>query len=91
MDKVGRTCTPCHGTGLVMALCVIREDGPSGPDLVDCMTCDGTGWDPRPDSAIKAGHLLRQDRIATGLSLREQAQRFGISVVRLGELERGRE
>jgi transcriptional regulator with XRE-family HTH domain len=41
---------------------------------------------PRPN---RFGVYLRQQRVAAGLSLRDVAQRLGISHVYLGEVERG--
>lgn len=38
---------------------------------------------------LKSGDQMRENRVARGVSLREEAARLGISAVELGEMERG--
>lgn len=68
-------------------------DGPTRRGLleVDCSTCQGVGSITiEKRDRIEAGRKRREERIARGASLREEAKRLGISVPELSALERGR-
>jgi hypothetical protein len=78
-------CEHCEGRGWV--------DGfvSSGRlETLLCLRCEGKG----EVSVLVAGRMAegrrrRDDRLARGLSVRQEAERLGITAVRLGEIERG--
>lgn len=83
-------CPDCKGEKHVFAH--INRGGPerSGFEWIDCTRCKGAGA-VRDEQGewIVLGRRFRQDRIARGLSLQEEAKRLGIPVVQLSEMERG--
>ena len=83
------TCSDCSGTGRVFGL-VYRQGGCS-PGWINCPRCRGTGAVPESTPAwIEAGERIRQERVASDLSLRERARQLGISPAVLGDAEHGR-
>jgi hypothetical protein len=61
-----------------------------------CSLCKGVGTLPAEEAATviarrEKGEALRQDRIARGLSQREEAKRLGITPMELNAREHGRE
>lgn len=66
-----------------------RRTGGYGP--LTCFLCNGTGEVDQPYQArIVLGEIVRKDRIARGLSLRQEAARRGITAKELSDLEHGR-
>ena len=83
-------CGTCDGKGELFAICIKRSDGPSGPGVMRCHNCKGTGQETRTPESIADGQRLREDRMARGLSLGEEARRRGIAVSALSDMEHGR-
>jgi hypothetical protein len=83
-------CRQCDGHGQFLAF-VTRKGGHCGMEHVPCSPCGGSGKLSAEDvTRIEEGRRRRDDRVARGLSLREEARRLGISAVQLSDLERGR-
>ena len=80
-------CPECRGTKEVGVLVC-----PGGIfKMIDCRMCNGSGEiTPEHQARIEAGKKLRADRIARGLSLREEASRLGIDPIDLSHKENGR-
>lgn len=56
-----------------------------------CRQCDGLGFiDVATAARLERGRLLREDRVARRVSLREEAARRGISARQLSDEEWGR-
>ena len=56
-----------------------------------CSTCDGQGAvTPAMQDYQARGEKMRADRVGRMVSLREEAQRLGISAVELSHLEQGK-
>ena len=57
----------------------------------DCSTCSGHGFIFREHAErIEAGNLRREDRKARLMTLRQEAERLGISPTELSKIENGR-
>lgn len=81
-------CPQCEGRGWFDAF-VMRAGG-CGLESLDCPACRGKGEVSQAVAdRLEEGRRRREDRIARGLSVREEAKRLGITAVRLGEIERG--
>jgi len=82
------TCPDCAGEKVIRAVACPGFR----PIVLTCEACKGTGSVDDAFLARRAdGERLRMERIARGLSLREEAKRLGISPVLLSDRERGRE
>lgn len=83
-------CPVCLGSPKSIAHFNMGENKPHEWREIECDACEGTGrvTQHRMD-AITEGKKLRQDRIERNMSLREEAQRLGISPVQLSRRERG--
>lgn len=85
-------CPYCNGQGGSTGI----GCGPGGCKLISlvCGMCEGgkvqAAQLPTMLEAIKRGQARRDDRVARGLSLREEAKRLGVTVLRLSDEERGR-
>ena len=76
------TCFDCEGFGK------FRYLGRS--QVVVCRRCQGSGRCPSVmEEWAAAGELLRQERIARGVGLREQAKALGNTAAALSDIERG--
>lgn len=83
------TCPACHGSRVTRVV-ACSTTGCREHDEV-CRTCEGTGEMPADLAAqLQEGERRRQDRIARGLSLREEARRLEISATDLSDMEHGR-
>ncbi len=72
----------CRGSGLIGFAFQLGR--------VPCRRCRGTGACPSVmEEWAAAGELLRQERIARGVGLREQAKALGITAAALSDIERG--
>ena len=84
------TCARCSGTGLVSAFVEYENRPGDFRDDLTCGTCGGSGrLSADRVRAIQAGEARRRDRVARGISLREEADRLGISAAALSRQERG--
>ena len=83
-------CPDCDGKREVFAHVNRGESGGSGFETIKCFRCKGVGTVQDEQAIwIIAGKLRRTKRVAEGISLRDEAQRLGVSVVELSEIERG--
>lgn len=83
-------CPGCSGDRQVFAHVNTQDPETHGFQWIDCSTCKGAGEiteDMR--ESIDAGRKARQNRIDRGLTLRQEADRLGVSAVVLSRLERG--
>ncbi len=88
-EKLPVPCTRCGGRGWFDA--VVNRGGCCEFDSVDCDLCAGTGRISEVlAERIAAGRRRRDDRVARGLTVRQEAARLGITAVQLGQIERGR-
>lgn len=81
-------CPACSGKGGWGAL----VDGAdySGPAWMNCGGCRGGKMVPLDEGLVmEEGRVIREKRIAEGLSLRDFREKTGISMVELGRVERG--
>jgi hypothetical protein len=68
--------------------------GPEGYSVhrIDCLTCQGAGEVTEEHMArVEAGRKLREDRVARGLTLSQEAERLGVSREALSKREWGLE
>lgn len=87
------TCPECDGAKQNTALVCGVRDGRRFCDQrnLTCGTCGGTGVITEEQAArIKEGRRLRNDRVARGVSQREEAARLGITPQELSKREAGR-
>ena len=84
-------CPHCGGRITVTACVDYADQRRSGVQEIACATCQGTGTiTPELAQRLEDGKALAQSRKERDLSLREEAQRLGISVRELSDLEHGR-
>lgn len=82
-------CPHCNGAGIVNI--VWRGLPEAAGDVADCACCDGRGTVSADRLArIDAGRAMREDRMARGVSLAEEARRRGISRRAMSDMEWGR-
>lgn len=83
------TCPECSGAGIVN---VVWQGLPeSVADAAECSACRGIGEiSPRHAMRLEVGRAMRNDRVARGLSLQQEAKRLGIETRKLADLEWGR-
>jgi hypothetical protein len=82
-------CPDCQGKGQVHAHV---NYGPAGCKWkrIDCFRCKATGIVPDEQAAwIAEGRKRRDERVARGVSLRDEARRLGLSPAELSSIERG--
>lgn len=76
-------CPDCNGKKQVFSMVCGRYSSGGGfsrNGLADCRTCDGTGEISKARvDAITEGQRRRDDRVARGVSQREEAKRLGIT------------
>lgn len=79
-------CPSCEGSRVLGAL--LNIGGRCVPHTMPCRTCRGTGEiDEARAAELNAAEERRRERMARGLSLREEAERLGMSAVELSKLE----
>lgn len=82
-------CPDCNGEKKVFAHVNRGEQG-SGFGWIRCFRCKGSGDVPDEQAQwMSEGIKRRCDRVARGLTLREEAERLGIAVTTLSAVERG--
>ena len=91
MSRERVECPCCMGDGYGPAF-VSRTDGDCGFEpALRCSRCKGDGKVPAEMVGwIADGRRLRDERVASGKSLRERAHELRISVVHLSDIEMGR-
>ena len=83
-------CVECEGRGKVRVQVRLRV-GPCREMTVTCLRCDGAGDMPEVMRTwILEGVRLRSSRLARGLTQREAAQRLGVSIGELSQMEHGK-
>jgi hypothetical protein len=86
------TCPDCKGERRAFAHINTVDPETHGFQWVDCLRCGGAGIVTNEELvAIAKGKELRKARIAAGRSLRQEAERLGVSVVDLSRRERGKD
>jgi hypothetical protein len=81
-------CPSCGGAKGGEA--VVCGGGRSQVRTVECSFCRGTGRVSADRVALwQGGRRRRDDRVARGVTLREEAKRLGITAAKLSALERG--
>lgn len=84
-------CPDCGGDGRQFVHLNTKDPTKHGFQWVDCSRCGGSKFISDVEmAAIVRGRELRKDRAERRMSLREESQRLGISVVELSRRERGR-
>lgn len=82
-------CPACRGKGRIEALAC--STGACRDYDMECSACKGTGETPEERVRILAeAERRRLDRIARGVSLREEARRLDVSATDLSNMEHGR-
>lgn len=79
-------CPACKGKGSTTSI------GCPGFKIINspCMLCKGEGRVTKDqEEFFKAAEGKRRDRIKRGFTLRQEAERLGITPVQLGQIERG--
>lgn len=81
-------CESCEGTGKVFGF----VDGPGvhRAGTMECLTCKGTGDDPRNQEWVARGKAMRDDRVRRGVTLSEAAHWYRISAPVRSDMEHGR-
>lgn len=89
---MAETCETCGGRGSTGPVHINRGDAPhEWRESMPCRDCAGTGrWTAERHARWQAGQKMRAERLARGESLREAAQRMGITPARLCDIEAGR-
>ena len=83
-------CANCDGTGKVFGFLKYRDNGCTAGQL-PCSQCRGSGeLSDEQRSRIEDGRRRRDDRVARGLNLRDEARRLGITPAELSDIEWGR-
>ena len=81
-------CPVCEGRKAGEA--ILCGHGHCQIKTVVCEFCRGTGEvEEQRVMAYQEGRRRRNDRVARGVSLRQEAARLGISAMELGRIERG--
>lgn len=87
MKKV--ICLACGGNRGSTALVKIADQGCT-TRWMDCSLCGGLGYvSEQKMDWLHEGHRLRYERITKNRSLREEADRLGLSAVEYSKMERG--
>lgn len=82
------TCPMCEGRKESEA--VLCGHGHCQIKMVKCSLCEGAGQVTEDHAErYREGRRRRDDRVARGKSLREEANRLGISASALSRIERG--
>lgn len=87
------TCPSCSGRRTVTAMVDGYRDGKRFGEMRElaCLTCGGKGSITTFHAEqIAEGKRRRDDRVARGMSLREEAKRLGIDPSELNDIEHGR-
>lgn len=82
-----KICPTCNGKKEVFGI------GCPGfkPIVMDCNTCDGKGKITEQQvERMKDGEKLRQERLGRRMTLRAEANRLGMDVVKLSDIEHGK-
>lgn len=83
-------CKNCKGKGTYRAFVRSEYGGCAWRD-VGCYVCGGSGEITEEQVVVIAeGERRRLDRIARGVSMRDEARSLGMDVVALSDLEHGR-
>ena len=83
-------CPDCEGDGKYTVLAYYGGVWGCVPTEMQCSRCKGAGRMPEEMVAWReSGQQMRSDRLGRQLSLREEANRLGVSVVELSQMERG--
>jgi hypothetical protein len=83
-------CPHCNGSGFHQAISC--GDAGCQPKQVPCFTCESAGEITEEHMArVEAGRKLREDRVARGLTLSQEAERLGVSRESLSKREWGKE
>src|SRR5437016_3940522 len=89
------TCCPaCRGAGRTVVHVDGVRDGKRFGEWrqAPCSTCDGSGHVTEARATqIAEGDRLRADRLARGMTLRQEAERLGCAPVELSRREQGQE
>lgn len=86
------TCPHCNGKRRLYAFWDGVRPEDSGSGYVDCSTCKGNGSISQAHmDRITEGERRRNDRVSRGVSLNEEARKFGITPAQLSALERGKQ
>ena len=81
-------CPDCKGKRQVFAH--VNYGGHGEFKHIDCTRCGGIGAIPEQMLAwIDEGNKRRMERVARAATLREEAERLGLSPVELSKIERG--
>jgi len=84
-------CPSCDGNQTTLVHVNTKDPTTHGLRWMACSTCGGVGKVSEDHlRRMGIGRKLREDRRARGLSLMQEAERLGISVVELSNMERGR-
>lgn len=85
------TCPECHGQPVHGYSIACGSSGGIVKSIETCRTCGGGGYiSLERANWIKDGEARRLDRIARGLSTREEAARLRIKPQHLNEIENGK-
>lgn len=85
-------CPSCGGRKQVARFIDCTDKRQSGMSVSNCFTCRGTGEITDDHAArIEFGKVLRSDRIANGIGIRQEAARLGMTPQALSAIENGRE
>ena len=81
-------CPECLGDKTV--LCYVTRRGRCSQEALRCWFCQAAGAVSVAQAERRLeGRRMRRERVAYGVTLRERAADLGISVVKLGQVERG--
>ena len=89
MSEQTSLCPFCEGLGWTNSHVYGR--GISGWKQLVCQACGGRGEVDEPTRArMERGKLMREDRVRRGVTLKQEADRLGISAAALSKREWGR-